>query len=110
VRRAEAGVALGPVGLELDGLVRVGERIGVAVERGERRRPVGVEDVVARGERDGVREVPRRLLEAAGRERRITLRLRLVGHGGGLRSDRAVEGPRSLGGWEGRRRGRAEKV
>jgi hypothetical protein len=62
--------------------------------------------------------VPRRLLEAAGRERRITLRLRLVGHGGGsprrVRSDRAPEeeGSRRLGGWGGPgvwRRALAEK-
>ena len=95
VRGAEPRVALGPVGLELDGLLRVGERVRVAVERGERGGAVGVEDVVARGERDGVREVPRRLLVAAGGERRITLGLRLVGHGGsprGVRSDRASSG------------------
>uniref|UniRef100_A0A0D9YVM2 Uncharacterized protein n=1 Tax=Oryza glumipatula TaxID=40148 RepID=A0A0D9YVM2_9ORYZ len=105
---SEAGVPLSPVGLQLDGLLGVGERLGVAVDRGERGGAVGVEDVVPRGERDGVGEVPRRLLVAAGREGRITLRLRLVGHGTRRRSDRR-RGLRKLleGLWRrGRRRGR----
>uniref|UniRef100_A0A0E0GAD7 Uncharacterized protein n=1 Tax=Oryza nivara TaxID=4536 RepID=A0A0E0GAD7_ORYNI len=62
---SEAGVPLSPVGLQLDGLLGVGERLGVAVDRGERGGAVGVEDVVTRGERDGVSEVPRRLLRPA---------------------------------------------
>ena len=72
------------------------------MDRGERRRAVGVEHVVGGGERDGVGEVPRRLLEAAGREGRITFGLRLVGHGGrAVRSDRgrAGEASRRFGGW-----------
>ena len=54
---ADAIVALRPVGLELNGLLGVGQGLGELSEGGVGGGSVGVEDVVVRDEADRLREV-----------------------------------------------------
>lgn len=78
---AEAAVALGPVGFELDGLLGVGESFLVAVEGGVGGGAVGVEDVVGRGEVDRFGEVVDGGGEVAGGESGVSFGFGFVGHG-----------------------------
>lgn len=77
---AEAAVALRPVGLEFDGLLSVGEGVGVAVEGGVGGGAVGVEEVVGGGEVDGLGEEADGGFELAGGEGGVASGFGLLGH------------------------------
>ena len=76
---AEAAVALSPVGIELDGLLGVGEGVGVAVEGGVGGGAVGVEEVVGGGEVDGLVEEVDDDVELAGGEGVVASSFGLLG-------------------------------
>lgn len=103
VGRAEAAVALGPVGLELDGLLGVGEGVGVVVEGGVGGGSVGVEDVVGRGEGDGVGEVADGGAVVAGGEGGVAAGFGFVGHGSDFGGFASVDwGGFGIGEWKGK--------